>query len=437
MIRLRAPLFLLVAFVFPESTMAADEGPAKDVPELQILNNYLGEWDVEVTSKNALFAVGQCVGQASATWTLDGRFLQQTSSLAPANDSKLWKTTILMTYDEKRKTYRMWRFLSSGHVTEAIGSWDSKTRTMTSTYEDGDLTVTFTSQFSENGIEQWSLVMTDKKGSVFGRITGKNTRRDSKTAVSSAQLDTFMKKWSEYRAFQVPMDPKEEPLLQAALKKSPKGPWAAYLSMKFAQTTLKARNLSNVDRAALYSASLRYLKPARDILALSVKADPDDKKLQHSLNQMGQHVALASLEAGLDFVAVKSFAEATLAKNKDAKSWNYGNMILNGHTLLGRIALREGKLDEAKQHLLAAGHTPGSPQLNSFGPGFILARELAEKGERDTVIAFLELVAHFWANPDERTEANSKRVASENLKQLESWKTQLRTGKVPDHPKWW
>ena len=107
MIRLRAPLFLLVAFVFPASTMAADEGPAKDVPELQILNNYLGEWDVEVTSKNTLFAVGQYVGQASATWTLDGRFLQQTSSLAPANDSKLLKTTMLMTYDVKRKTYRM------------------------------------------------------------------------------------------------------------------------------------------------------------------------------------------------------------------------------------------------------------------------------------------------------------------------------------------
>ena len=111
-------------------------------------------------------------------------------------------------------------------------------------------------------------------------------------------------------------------------------------------------------------------------------------------------------------------------------------MIFNGHTLLGRVALREGKLDEAKQHLLAAGHTSGSPQLNSYGPGFILARELAEKGERDTVIAFLELVARFWANPDERTEANSKRIANENLKRLESWKTQLRTGKVPDHPKW-
>lgn len=260
--------------------------------------------------------------------------------------------------------------------------------------------------------------------------------KDTKTTVSSAQLDTFMKQWSEYKPFQGPMDPKDEPLLQAALKKDPQGPWASYFSSKFADTKFKARSLSNVDRSALYGRSLKYLKPARDSLALSIKAEPDDKKLQYSLNQMGEHVALASLEAGLDFVAVKSFAEATLAKNKDAKSWNYGNMIFNGHTLLGRVAHREGKLDEAKKHLLAAGHTPGSPQLNTFGPDFILARELAEKGEADTVIAFLDLVARFWANPDEKIGANSKRVARMNLKQLESWKKQLRAGKVPDHPKW-
>ena len=260
--------------------------------------------------------------------------------------------------------------------------------------------------------------------------------KDTKTTVSSAQLDTFMRKWSEYKPFQVPLDPKDEPLLQAALKKDPKGPWATYFSMKFAQTRSEARNLSNVDRAALYGASLTYLKPARDILALSVKADPDSKELQHSLHQLGEHVALASLEAGLDFAAVKSFAEAALANNKNTKSWNYCNTIFKEHSLLGRVALREGKLDVAKKHLLAAGHTPGSPQLNTFGPDYVLARELAEKGERDTVITFLDLVASFWANPDEKTEANSERVTSEKLKQLESWKKQLRAGKVPDHPKW-
>ena len=245
-----------------------------------------------------------------------------------------------------------------------------------------------------------------------------------------------MKKWAVYKSFEVPIEPKDEPLLQAALKKDPKGPWSHYFSMKFAQTTFEARKLNNVDRAALYGATLRYLKPARDILALSVKAEPNDKKLQDSLRQIEEHVGLASLEAGLDMAAIKSSAEAALAKDKETKSWNHGNIIFTQHSLLGRVALREGKLDEAKKHLLAAGHTPGSPQLNSYGPSFIFARELAEKGERDTVIAFLDLVARFWANPDSRTEANSKNVASENLKQLESWKKQLRAGKVPDHRKW-
>ncbi len=121
---------------------------------------------------------------------------------------------------------------------------------------------------------------------------------------------------------------------------------------------------------------------------------------------------------------------------KYKQDWNYGNAIADANQVLGQIALSEGDVGEAKKHLLASADSKGSPQLNSFGPSFILARALAEKGERETVIAFLDLVARFWANPDERTEPNSKRLASEHLQQLESWKEQLRAGKVPDHPKW-
>jgi hypothetical protein len=121
---------------------------------------------------------------------------------------------------------------------------------------------------------------------------------------------------------------------------------------------------------------------------------------------------------------------------KYKQDWNYGNAIADANQVLGQIALSKGDVSEAKKHLLASAHSKGSPQLNSFGPSFTLARALAEKGERETVIAFLDSVARFWANPDDRTEPNSKSVARENLKQLESWKEQLRAGKVPDHPKW-
>jgi len=38
--------------------------------------------------------------------------------------------------------------------------------------------------------------------------------------------------------------------------------------------------------------------------------------------------------------------------------------------------LKEGKVEDAKHYLLEAGKTPGSPQLNSFGPDMSLAEEL-------------------------------------------------------------
>ena len=121
---------------------------------------------------------------------------------------------------------------------------------------------------------------------------------------------------------------------------------------------------------------------------------------------------------------------------KYQQNWNYGNAIADANQVLGQIALAKGDVEEAKKRLLASADSKGSPQLNSFGPNFSLARALAEKGERETVITFLDSVARFWANPEERTQPSSKRLASENLKQLESWKEQLRAGKVPDHRNW-
>ncbi|VGO19901.1 hypothetical protein [Pontiella sulfatireligans] len=260
--------------------------------------------------------------------------------------------------------------------------------------------------------------------------------KTNQSPVTTAQLDAFMKRWETYEAFKTPVDPKDEPLLLAALEKDPKGPWATYVIMKFSQTRFEARQLDNAGRTARYRASLNYLKPARDTLARAVEANPEDKELQHFPNEIKTYISLATLEAGLDLADIKSDAEAALANNTDTQSWNYGNIIYDQHSLLGRVALREGKLDEAKRHLLEAGRTPGSPQLNSYGPNFILARELAEKGEFDTVIEFLDLVARFWANPDERTEANSKCVANDHLKLLNAWKQELRAGKVPDHGTW-
>ena len=47
-------------------------------------------------------------------------------------------------------------------------------------------------------------------------------------------------------------------------------------------------------------------------------------------------------------------------------NWNYGNAIHHSNLVIGRIALKKGKLNDAKKFLLKAGKTPGSPKLNSI-----------------------------------------------------------------------
>ncbi len=97
----------------------------------------------------------------------------------------------------------------------------------------------------------------------------------------------------------------------------------------------------------------------------------------------------------------------------------FGNRIHHGNLLLGRIALREGNVEEAKNRLIAAGTTPGSPQLNSFGPNMALAKELLEKGERDVIGKYFFLCSNFWDS--DRAQAK-----------MDQWWDQIKEGKIPD-----
>jgi hypothetical protein len=97
----------------------------------------------------------------------------------------------------------------------------------------------------------------------------------------------------------------------------------------------------------------------------------------------------------------------------------YGNAVHHGHLILGRVALGRGDRAAAGEELLAAGRTPGSPQLGSFGPNMRLARDLLRAGERDVVLRYFELCAVFWVSP-------GASVA------LAGWADQVRSGSVPD-----
>lgn len=97
--------------------------------------------------------------------------------------------------------------------------------------------------------------------------------------------------------------------------------------------------------------------------------------------------------------------------------WNFGNAIHDGHVVLGLVALRRGDVDAAKRELLRAGDTPGSPQLNTFGPNMLLAKELLQRGEVSTVVEYFSRCRKFWERERGR---------------LDRWTKDAREGRTPD-----
>ena len=128
-------------------------------------------------------------------------------------------------------------------------------------------------------------------------------------------------------------------------------------------------------------------------------------------------LATSAYEAG-DTVKAQQYAFELLASaDSFKKNWNYGNAVHKGNIILGRVALGRGDITSAKEHLLAAGQTPGSPQLDSFGPNMTLAKELLEKGEREVVLTYLDACAKFWKMGGD---------------QLQSWMAMIKGGGMPE-----
>lgn len=79
--------------------------------------------------------------------------------------------------------------------------------------------------------------------------------------------------------------------------------------------------------------------------------------------------------------------------------WDYGSAVHTGNIILGRIALKKGDINEAEAFLLNAIAIPESDVFDHYYLDFTLARDLWRKGEKDTVIEYLELCRKFWEDP--------------------------------------
>jgi hypothetical protein len=144
--------------------------------------------------------------------------------------------------------------------------------------------------------------------------------------------------------------------------------------------------------------------------------------LQQAKNEKERFYALndaakESLNVGKKDEA-KGFAnELATLMIKYRDDWNYGNAVQDVNIVLGRLALSEGKTDEAKAALIRAGKSPGSAQMDSFGPNMSLAKELLEKGEKDVVLEYFNLCRKFWSLHSDK---------------LDEWSQIVNAGKIPD-----
>ena len=151
-----------------------------------------------------------------------------------------------------------------------------------------------------------------------------------------------------------------------------------------------------------------------------------DPRLQTALDKLAAATSPELRFSALGEAAKQSFAAG---KVEDAQKYaqelmtllpnfrqsqEYGNAAHDANLTLGRLAVREGRMDDAKRHLIESVRTPSARQMD-YGPNMSLAKDLLEKGERQAVLDYFALCKKFW-----------------NYGRLGEWSQQVQEGKIPD-----
>jgi hypothetical protein len=87
------------------------------------------------------------------------------------------------------------------------------------------------------------------------------------------------------------------------------------------------------------------------------------------------------------------------------------------NTILGRVAIRIGDVPGAKQYLLDSSRPEARRDVSLAGPSMVLAKELLEEGETETVLTYLANCLSLWPR-------------GENVLQI--WIADIQRGKRPN-----
>jgi hypothetical protein len=126
--------------------------------------------------------------------------------------------------------------------------------------------------------------------------------------------------------------------------------------------------------------------------------NPDEKLATDRLRRfyvLGDLVAAAyqAADAGATLILANEYLQLSKVYRCN---WNHGNAVHEANRYLGLVILRSGNADAAADHLVQAGKSSGSPQLNTVGPDLDLANALLQLGKVDAVKLYLRDIKSFW-----------------------------------------
>lgn len=220
--------------------------------------------------------------------------------------------------------------------------------------------------------------------------------------------------------FQISDRERAESLLSKARTLEPNNSqWARQLGLLYRLQAGVGIQSSAEKRKEFSAKALKQFEDALTAMKTESGSEDASKTMMAELGRSAllQYVAVVALDAG-ELKKAEAYATEMLTKAQTTSrksDFPDGNAVHHGNLILGRLALGSGDLAKAKKHLIEAGKTPGSPQLNSFGPNMTLAKELLEKGEKEIVLEYFQFCSEFWKRD-----------------RLKQWTDEVEEGRVPN-----
>lgn len=162
----------VIGVSFISMAQVQDTAPKKS-PELNVLNQFVGEWKAETVVKSADGKEVTTNDESVMKWTLGGKYLED--RVGGPNESLIG----LWTYDSEAKVYRAWYFPAGSNKPIVLtGRWDKASRSFTEKVDMGNgNTMTGMHKFVGKNRYEWSGILRDAKGKVLTEYKGTNTRK--------------------------------------------------------------------------------------------------------------------------------------------------------------------------------------------------------------------------------------------------------------------